>query len=671
MCGIFGYIGNKKGVEPAKVKKRISKLFLLSESRGKEAAGIAIKYNGAIKVYKDQIPANKMIKEKSFKEFYEEAFPNGHLLKNFSLIGHSRLVTNGSAETPTNNQPVIKNGFVTVHNGIVANVNELYKKNSDIERKYEVDTEIILDLLRKYFKKENSIVKAIQKTYKDIEGTASILVLSNDFDKTILATNNASLYVCPDKERKQYVYASERYILQEFCKGDDDFDVENISWVKPFSGVIIDERTIQTTEFNFKEQKEIKIRPLKKEIVIKDLSKSNSNARKEKIVNHDKLKKLLEYDVGTIQNFKKCSKCILPEQFPYIDFDEKGVCNFCRTYERKVNFTKKEEQKKNQELRKIAESYKRKAKNGIDIIVPFSGGRDSSYGLHYIKNELGLNPITFTYDWGMVTDLARRNVARMCGKLGIENIIVSADIKKKRENIRKNVQAWLKKPNLGIIPLFMAGDKQFFHYMNKIKKQTGVDFNIWMGNRLEITNFKTGFCKIPPKSNKKNISYLNLADKIRLAKFYSQNYFLNPSYFNSSIIDTLGAYFSYYIEPRKDYYLLYDYVRWDEDTIQNTLINEYNWETSPDTESTWRIGDGTASFYNYIYLTIAGFSEIDTFRSNQIREGMITREKALELVAQENTPRYESMKWYLDIINVDFEQAIERINSTSRLYKKQ
>jgi len=72
-----------------------------------------------------------------------------------------------------------------------------------------------------------------------------------------------------------------------------------------------------------------------------------------------------------------------------------------------------------------------------DALVAFSGGRDSSYGLHLIKKEFGLSPITFTYDWAWLRTWAR-NVARMCGKLGIQNILVSADIKQKRENIRKN-----------------------------------------------------------------------------------------------------------------------------------------------------------------------------------------------------------------------------------------
>ena len=96
------------------------------------------------------------------------------------------------------------------------------------------------------------------------------------------------------------------------------------------------------------------------------------------------------------------------------------------------------------------------------MIVAFSGGRDSSYGLHYVKNVLGMNPIAFTYDWGMVTDLARRNCARVCGKLGVEHIIRSADITAKRRYVRKNIEAWLKKPELGMVTLFMAGDKEFY-----------------------------------------------------------------------------------------------------------------------------------------------------------------------------------------------------------------
>ena len=97
-------------------------------------------------------------------------------------------------------------------------------------------------------------------------------------------------------------------------------------------------------------------------------------------------------------------------------------------------------------------------------------------------------------------------------------------------------------------------------------------------------------------------------------------------------------------------------------------MRQYDWELAPDTNTTWRIGDGTAAFYNYIYYTVAGFTEHDTFRSNQIREGQITREEALKLVKDENRPRYQNIRWYLDTLNMDFSAVIKVINAIPKLY---
>ena len=97
-------------------------------------------------------------------------------------------------------------------------------------------------------------------------------------------------------------------------------------------------------------------------------------------------------------------------------------------------------------------------------------------------------------------------------------------------------------------------------------------------------------------------------------------------------------------------------------------MKEYEWETAVDTKSTWRIGDGTAAFYNYVYFTLAGFSEFDTFRSNQIREGQLSRSQALEYVNEENAPRYQNIKWYLDAIGMDFEKVVETINLNHKKY---
>jgi len=159
-----------------------------------------------------------------------------------------------------------------------------------------------------------------------------------------------------------------------------------------------------------------------------------------------------------------------------------------------------------------------------------------------------------------------------------------------------------------------------------------------------------------------------MSDQLKLFGYVGKNLLKSPTYVNQSIFDTLGSFASRYLAKKEDYYHMFDYYRWDEKEIEDLIINEYKWETAIDTNTTWRIGDGTAGFYNYVYYTVAGFSEYDTFRSNQIREGMLTREEALKLVNEENRPRYETIKWYLEIIGLDFEAVIKRINQINKLY---
>jgi len=287
--------------------------------------------------------------------------------------------------------------------------------------------------------------------------------------------------------------------------------------------------------------------------------------------------------------------------------------------------------------------------------------------MHLIVNELKMTPIAYTYDWGMITDLGRRNISRMCAKLGVENIIFAADIAKKRQNIAKNLRAWLKSPHLGMISILTAGDKHFFKYIETVKRQTGISLNLWGINPLEVTHFKAGFLGVKPDFEAKRVYMSGLRSQLNYHYLRFKAMLQSPGYFNSSLWDTLSGEYYRSFAKKEDYYHIYDYWQWDEKLIDETL-RQYDWEHATDTNATWRIGDGTAAFYNYIYYTVAGFTEHDTFRSNQIREGQITREEALKLVKEENRPRYQNIRWYLDTLNMDFKAVIEVINSIPKLY---
>ena len=135
-------------------------------------------------------------------------------------------------------------------------------------------------------------------------------------------------------------------------------------------------------------------------------------------------------------------------------------------------------------------------------------------------------------------------------------------------------------------------------------------------------------------------------------------------------MDTAQGFFYSFFQNHGAYISLFKYIEWDEKEIISTLIDEYDWELATDTTNTWRIGDGTAAFYNYIYYTVAGFTENDGLRSNQIREGVLTRERAIELLKEENKPRFDSLQWYADVIQLEpaLEQVLESIHSIPKLY---
>lgn len=673
MCGIFGIsIGKNLNINRKLLKAIVDSLFKLSESRGKEAAGIAISSKNDINVYKQPTSASIMLRSKEYKQIFDTDFKkNADFRQPMTIIGHSRLVTSGAQQINENNQPVIKDGIVGIHNGIIVNDEELWKKFPSLERKYEVDTEVMLHLIRYFYNYQKSLIPAVQDSFKLIKGAASIALLFDDINNLLLATNNGSLYVCTNTNDNICIFASERYILKTLIKKQrlerilGDYE---ISQVKPGTGYLININNLDIKKFRL-DKKDIPNFLIDKCDTTKNINDLSLNKQHVKfnrgitlnsVENQLTTNKLLFHAEPSEISIKRCTKCLLPETMPFIEFDDTGVCNYCRNYN-KIEVRGKEA------LEKVVAKYRSKT-DEPDCIVTFSGGRDSSYGLHYIKNVLKMNPIAYTYDWGMVTDLARRNIARICGKLGVEHILISADITKKRENIRKNVTSWLKNPDLGMVPLFMAGDKQYFYYANKLMKETGIRLVILCENMLENTFFKSGYCGIKPRFEGEHTYSLAGANKIKLVTYYANQFFKNPRYINSSILDTLWAYFSYYLMSH-EYLNLYRYIKWDEQEIESTLLNEYDWEVATDTKTTWRIGDGTASFYNYIYYMMAGFTENDTFRSNQIREGMINREEALKLVEEENKPRFESIKWYCETIGINYEETLKIINSVPRLYE--
>ena len=660
MCGIFGLIVPPGTLVSYPVFEDICKqLFILSETRGRESAGLAATSASekGIRIFRKPSAPSELIRMSGFKNIVQDCYgPMGNnSVPNPSapacLIGHARLVTDGAQTTDTNNQPVIYNDLALVHNGIVVNDEVLWGEYDDLERHCEVDSEVIVALIDKLTQEGMPMDQAIREAFGMIKGAASIALMREKSSALALATNTGSLFLCKAQAVPLCFFVSELYIAQKIASNRRFrrvFGTCEIEQLKAGQGCLVDMEQCISGYFDLKQPEYI---DLSGNLSVSQIGRSSTEKKSDQLL---KIKKL-SIDIPPL---KRCTRCILPETIPFIEFDEQGVCNFCRNYTKKPVLGR-------EELEKVVAPYR--SKNGEpDCIVGLSGGRDSTYTLHYLKVELGMNPIAYTYDWGMVTDLARRNQSRICGRLGVEHILVSADIEKKRRYIQKNIKAWLQKPDLGLIPLFMAGDKQYFAYAHKVRKQTGIPLVMWCSNpRLENCMFKSGFAGI--NIGGRRVWDISLLEKIKIASYYGTAFLRNPAFLNESLKDTLVSFYWSWLVPH-DFVFFFDYIPWDEKIIMDTLRREYEWEVDGGTTSTWRIGDGTAAFYNYIYYKVAGFTEHDTFRSNQVREGMLTRDEALSLVHEDNKPRYDSLAWYAETNNFDLDSALRVIDAIPPLY---
>ena len=285
-----------------------------------------------------------------------------------------------------------------------------------------------------------------------------------------------------------------------------------------------------------------------------------------------------------------------------------------------------------------------------------------------IKKKFGMNPIAFSYDWGMVTDIGRRNQARVTGKLGVEQVIRTENLIRKRRFLKKNVEAWTKRPHLGMVPLFIAGDKFAMDIARNLRKELNIPLVIYCGgNELERTDFKSGFAGVKENNHRQRLFAFSVLNKIQLFCFYISQYVKNPYYFNESIFENLLSFKSTFIS-KDDFLYLYHYLKWDENLINDTLTKEYNWESAKASNNTWRIGDGHTCFINYIYHSVAGFSEYDAFRSQQVRKGILNRKEALILSYNDNSPNIESLKEFSEVIGINFEEIISKVNSIPKLY---
>lgn len=198
MCGILGYIGDQKRTVDV-LLQGLSRL----EYRGYDSSGIAVIQDGKSKVYKSKGKLSKL-----------KTKINKHSPKGSIGIGHTRWATHGDA-SQKNAHPHVSGSISVVHNGIIENYLELKTELKKKGYKFysDTDTEVIAHLIEDISKDGLSFEDAARETFKRIEGSYAIAVISDKDPDKVIATRKFSPLILAIGDHENYLASDVPAIL--------------------------------------------------------------------------------------------------------------------------------------------------------------------------------------------------------------------------------------------------------------------------------------------------------------------------------------------------------------------------------------------------------------------------------------------------------------------------
>ena len=144
-----------------------------------------------------------------------------------------------------------------------------------------------------------------------------------------------------------------------------------------------------------------------------------------------------------------CKKCVQPDTKPGVKLDQEGICPACRHYEKRKTIDWDARWEK---LEKLCDKYRRN--DGYwDCLIAVSGGKDSYYQIHILKNKLGMNPLLVTANTTFsITEAGRHNFLNMGDAFGCDNITLNLNL----DLARRMTRIAFEESGFGAMPMDLA-----------------------------------------------------------------------------------------------------------------------------------------------------------------------------------------------------------------------
>jgi N-acetyl sugar amidotransferase len=349
--------------------------------------------------------------------------------------------------------------------------------------------------------------------------------------------------------------------------------------------------------------------------------------------------------------YQRCTRCVMDTTDSKISFDENGVCDHCRNFDKNIKPYWKPNENRFDELMEIADRISKEGKNNdYDCILGLSGGADSSYLAYVAKEIMHLRPLIVVVDTGWNLNVAVENIEKIVKGLNLDMYTEVINWKEMSDLQLAMFKAQISSQDLPQDHAIFAG---LYNYAVKHK----------IMYVLTGSNSATEFIRPP-------VEWLYLND-LRMMKDIHKKFGKGEL----KTFPTCGM-LKYrllyrYVYGMKRVYPL-DYVIYNKPEVEALLHEKYGWTRY---ENKHYENVFTRFFEGYYLPTKFGFDTRKNVYSNQILAGTMNRSEALKSLEQppydpdimEQDKEYVAKK--LGISTEEFEDIISGENKSPENYK--
>ncbi len=315
-----------------------------------------------------------------------------------------------------------------------------------------------------------------------------------------------------------------------------------------------------------------------------------------------------------------CTNCVLPKTFPGIKYNDDGVCQYCLASKSK---TAQELQKSKYKKKFLEIIDKVRSIGPYDVIIAYSGGKDSSYILKKLKEDFNLKVLSITFDHGFVSYQALKNIRAVTENLGVDHVMVTP-------NQAFICKAFSKSITENIYPLkALERASSICNTCMNLTKSLLMKTTIEMGIPLVAYGWSPGQAPIQSSVMRLNPSMIRMNQSVVINIFQKivgndfQPYVLQNRHYKllDFELEKFNGKFCYNVHPLA-------FVDYNEDKIINE-IKTVGWEPPQDTDAN-STNCLLNAFANRVHQEQYDFHPYAFEIGDLVRKGLLSREKGLD-----------------------------------------